>query len=376
MRKANLVFLIMILLAIYMLEGCGSTLSCTPDPDTNRIVYVSGSSSQWGSKDDIYMMNADGKCVTRLTHTGRSERRLVTSPDSAQILFEGLNQFPGVFSWNLYALNLGDLQTDLVARQGRNVAWSPDGAQVAFLSNRDGYFAIYIMQADGSNQERLTDIEVGDEIPSWSPDGQRIAFRSEGEGSDIYVMNVDGSSILNLTKSPDENEVQPMWSPDGQYILFVMRANSRAADRDEKVCAVDVYEGDIRCILKASSCELWDWGPSDGDVSIKVGIERWLYMINVVCALEHELGEEGLPPKECYSWFSLPDWPHSVYPGEWSPDGTMLVFWTAEPDEQKCNEYGEACTDHEVYVVRADGTGLVNLTNNVMIFDGYPTWVR
>jgi TolB protein len=73
-------------------------------------------------------------------------------------------------------------------------AWSPDGRRLAF----DGYpKGIYLMNADGSGQRRVTD--KASESPAWSPDGRRIGFESNGE---IYVINADGSKLRNLTHDP------------------------------------------------------------------------------------------------------------------------------------------------------------------------------
>jgi len=57
-------------------------------------------------------------------------------------------------------------------------AWSPDGRRIAFHSGRDGNMEIYVMDADGSKQTRLTDHAAGDGSPAWSPDGSKIAFQS------------------------------------------------------------------------------------------------------------------------------------------------------------------------------------------------------
>jgi TolB protein len=55
-------------------------------------------------------------------------------------------------------------------------AWSPDGRELAFMSNRDGNFDIYVMNANGGDVRRLTDPPGIDSVPSWSPRGERIAF--------------------------------------------------------------------------------------------------------------------------------------------------------------------------------------------------------
>jgi len=79
-------------------------------------------------------------------------------------------------------------------------AWSPDGQQIAFSSNRDGNYEIYVMNADGTNQIRLTNNSVDDWAPVWSHDGKMITFGSnisENYGGDWKNFNIrpDGTNL-------------------------------------------------------------------------------------------------------------------------------------------------------------------------------------
>ena len=103
----------------------------------------------------------------------------------------------------------------------RNPSWSPDGSQIAFDSDRDGNWEIYVMDADGSNPTNLTNNAADDQRPAWSPDGSKIAFHSNRDGNldEIYVMDADGSNPIRLTNNTD-NDHCPSWSPDGSKIAF------------------------------------------------------------------------------------------------------------------------------------------------------------
>jgi Tol biopolymer transport system component len=104
--------------------------------------------------------------------------------------------------------------------------WSPDGMKIAYTSNAEDVFQdIWVMDADGTDQTRLTVNEAFDAFPEWSPDGSKIAFTSDrDEVDDIWVMDADGSDPLRLTSGQGIDE-RPDWSPDGTRIVFSRGGN-------------------------------------------------------------------------------------------------------------------------------------------------------
>jgi Tol biopolymer transport system component len=104
-----------------------------------------------------------------------------------------------------------------------DIAWSPDGSQMAFVSNRDLNFEIYLLDTTGVNQNirRITNHLSPDRHPTWSRDGQWLAFASERDGnSEIYVVSVNGGEPRRVTDNESRN-LEPAWSPDGTHIAYL-----------------------------------------------------------------------------------------------------------------------------------------------------------
>lgn len=208
--------------------------------------------------------------------------------------------------------------------------------RIAFQSNRDGDFEIYIMDDDGGNQQQLTDNTADDQYPVAAADGDRIAFQSERDGnSEIYVMNVDGGGQRRLTND-GANDRLPTWSPDGEQIAFL---SDRDGDYDLYIINADgsdlrqVTNSDLRIGHTSWSVDdrlVYNAGTWDG--------ATWeLYTLDPSGANERRLTRNGVS-----------DWSP-----EWSPDGRYILYLSAE-------DRG----DPALYVMNAAGGGNRMLYNS------------
>ena len=172
-------------------------------PDGTRIAFVSDRDFVG---DRIYMMNADGSDWRRLTaEPSVFDMDPAWSANGTKIAFARLWLTRPARTRQIHVMNAdGTGLTSLTnlnpSRGSWSPAWSPDGTRIAFASGRDGLGhniadGIYVMNADGSGNTRLTNSVARDASPAWSPDGTRIAFASHRDGNfEIYVMYVPASS--------------------------------------------------------------------------------------------------------------------------------------------------------------------------------------
>ncbi len=201
-----------------------------------RIVFEGRPEGTGDDSAEIYVMNADGSGVTRMTDNHNFDGQPIWSPDGSKIVF--VSDRDG--NTEIYEMNAdGSSPTNLSNSPAFEElpAWSPDGSKIAFGSERDGAGEIYLMNADGTDQTNLTHNPAFDGFPSFSPDRTKIAFTSNHAGHDeIYTMNIDGTEVTALTENTQGDNDFPLWSPDGTKLLF---NSNRDGDMDVYVMNAD-----------------------------------------------------------------------------------------------------------------------------------------
>lgn len=156
-------------------------------------------SGDW--QEEIWLMNADGTEQRQITAL---EGRAAELMHDGRILYQSKASPSQISIANIDGSNVIQLTNDESNNMSPKI--SPDGLQIAYLSNRDGNQEVYVMNIDGSNQKRLTRNRVEEWDPAWSIDGSKVFFSSQNVYGfyDIYKVNKDGSSIKKILNNASQ----------------------------------------------------------------------------------------------------------------------------------------------------------------------------
>lgn len=296
--------------------------------------------------------------------------------------------------------------------------WSPDGSRILYVADPgDGHWAVSVMNADGSDNHRLTDApEAG--WPDWSPDGKRIVYwatGAQGRGN-IWVMNADGSGKRRVTD--EAMTAFPRSSPDGSHILYQARQGKRwdvwlvpaaggqamrISRPDQDVLGNGQFSPDgttvLYQVMVGGHGSLWvgtfpgvngrpdytavpTYRPGrlalDMDLGFGPSARTWSPDGHSIAFLMYALqpipnGQLALSYK---LWVSDAEGYHtrSLTPADtgtladrdpaWSPDGHWIAFWAWNAGDLRAG----------IWLIRPDGTDLTQLTEAFGADAFYPSW--
>lgn len=285
-------------------------------------------------------------------------------PATGRILFVAVEPEASVSS--MFVMNAdGSAVSKLIGTGGRDEpAWSSDGTQIAFLKNSGRATGIWVMDADGSNERRIHfDPSLVDQWPVWSPDGKQLAFVA-GEACTVCsiampvalnVMKADGSSLRKIADVGGYD--RPAWSSDGQTIIFAGSSDDPPTPANGLQSVR--LDGSGRHQLSTDN----GWSPTfsrDGRLAYMHGnataedgtILSSLVVANADGSEAHEVKLPilvGPPPA-------------------WSPDGAWLAL--SGTTSLQLVKAGQS----DIWILRADGMDLRNITNTTDRGEGFPVW--
>jgi len=221
----------------------------------------------------ICLINADRKGYKQLTD--EPSRSPTWLPDGKHIAFMGSK------------LTVIDVDNSAVKSldfdKGGQFVWSPNGQQIVFVrsgsklrpyTERDEIAGLYIINADGSNEIRLTNFTTYN--PSWSPDAKHVAFISyldeEGREPRVFIISPDGAEVKQITNTYSRTA---SWSPDSKQLVFTcITEKSRGG-----ICVINV-DGSGLIQLTYSHEQSPTWSP-DGKYIAYWGSDPLCFLCNL-----------------------------------------------------------------------------------------------
>ncbi|MGB5187710.1 MAG: Ig-like domain-containing protein [Acidimicrobiia bacterium] len=274
---------------------------------------------------------------------------------------------------------------------------TPPGANGKIAYERSGDpDAVWIMEPDGSGMSPMTTYPTtsGQYEPTWSPDGTRVAYRldppSAGATDDIYL-RILGVGIGNLTETPGIDEAEPAWSPDGTKIAYTRGGAIWTMNAD----------GSNQSALTSPPFLTTHHEPAWSPDGTKIAYRNHPTLSKTGADI-HVVNANGIGTVNLTSTPSIHE-----YEPSWSPDGTRIAYrrdgniWTMNADgtnQTRITASGAFAdlsepawspdgtkiafrldptlpgTNDDIYVMNADGTDLVNLTNTAGLAESGPAW--
>lgn len=232
--------------------------------------------------------------------------------------------------------------------------WSPDGSQIAFISDRDDansgacvhscFFQLYIINVDDGSEHKLIETEFSTHHPDWHPSGTSISVDTEMNlQGDIYIVNADGSDLNLLI----EDGYWADWSPDGSKIVFASKR-----DGNVELYLADADGSNQSRLTQNGKLDYFpDWSPDGRRIAFAVLEDRAIYIMDADGSNERRLTYQG-----------------NAENPTWSPDGSWITY-------QSSND-----GDFEIYAINIEealegnaGVNPLQLTNN-QVGDLWPSW--
>jgi Tol biopolymer transport system component len=336
-------------------DQAGQEMFPSLSADGRLLAYTGRRSGNW----DIYLQRVGGKNPINLTEDCfNDDTQPAFSPDGEQIAFRSERKGGGIFVMGATGESVRRL-TDF----GFNPAWSPDGKEIVFSTAPAWDPAarialdsqLWVVNASSVKKRMLTKSDVTQDAvqPNWSPHGYRIAYWAvRGGQRDIWTLSADGTHAVAVTRDAAV-DWSPVWSHDGRYLYF---ASDRAGSMNLWRIRIDEKSGTVLGRPEAITTP----SPDTGLMSISRDGKLLAYVQQLSTANIRRVDYD--PVKE--KIVSEPRWitqgSRQARHPNLSPDGEWLTFHDAGKQE-------------DIFVVKTDGTGLRQLTNDVYK-DRYPRW--
>jgi hypothetical protein len=329
----------------FEIECTAPAIAFTRRTDDDSNIYLSS----------VYLVNPDGSGLVRIT-PDKYARRPARSPDGSKVAFVSFGDLSA--AGDLSVINADGTGHAKLFDAGNSgigeIRWSPDGMMIAFevLVPRicEQYSCVlpqlWLIHPDGTGPRMLA--EGGS--PAWSPDGRKIAFASSDTvpPSQLFTIDRDGNGLTQLTSLPNGTGA-PTWAPDGERLAFSASTNMVTTD----IFTIKSGGTGLTSISFEHGTDVDPaWSPDGTRIAFRTitGSGSSLAVMNPDGSARSTLTGNGL-----------------VVDFAWSPDAGKIAYTLLTPHDVSVK------SDFEVYVVNADGTGVVDVSRSPA-FDSEPTW--
>ena len=246
-------------------------------PDGTKILFRSASTA----RNNLWLANADGSGLEQLTFAdevqacfgGPTLYQASYSPDGRKIVYT--MRYRNATGWvakDIYVMDADGTNeqqlTDTYEECELSPRWSPDGSQILYKKcDDDGVADLWVMDADGSNQQVVV-AEVNAQFFDWSPDGQWIVYEYKnldspsGYRRDIYKVRPDGTGNTRLTPSDDYCEHTPLWGPDGTILYRSDELSVEGITDYSSTWVMRNPDGSAKTMINPWGGMWHDWSPS------------------------------------------------------------------------------------------------------------------
>jgi len=333
-------------------DQAGPELYPSLSPDGKSFVYQSRASGNW----DIYFQRVGGKNPVNLTKdSSLDDIHPAFSPDGERIVFRSQRDGGGIF-----VMGATGESAKRITDFGFHPSWSPDGTEIVCATmnftgpdSRGPSSRLFRVKLATGEKLAVTPENEDAVQPQWSPDGRRIAFWSVRSGQrDIFTVAASGGPAVAVT-SDAALDWSPAWSPDGRYLYF-------ASDRGGTMNLWRVRMEEASGKALGPPEPLTTPSPYSGQITLARGSPQLAFMHRSLAANLYKVAIDPLrgvvtgQPEPVIRGSRLAVWP------KLSPDGQWLTFFLSGRQE-------------DIAVVRTDGSGLRNLTDDLHRDRG-PIW--
>jgi Tol biopolymer transport system component len=246
-------------------------------------------------------------------------------------------------------------QTPRPINNGGLPSVSPDGKRIAFMSNRDGTYDIYVIEVEGGRVTRLTNTPENEGVPRWLSNGKVVYSTWASDTTRVYSVNADGTGATPMATIPQTRG--PFVSPDGKKLLYALGRFPRTVLTESNIDgsgARRVFADTTGLVFSAR------WSPDANRIAY-TRADTMRGPLNVWVANADGSNARritNLPDAE-----GSPEWP------DWSPDGRLVAVQVGKYNRTAPNE-----TTAHVWIIDPNGTARKLAPHDAPYLDETPSW--